>query len=118
MTARIGVSSPADPGPLRVLGVSRDCGSPAILVAFNRMPSDDELRDLHERLQLLYRKLQPACAWPFPGQVDRAASARRAPTTCGECSYEEAEGDLIEQCPKCKAPDAQAAADSEGGEPT
>lgn len=28
------------------------------------------------------------------------------PTTCGYCSYEECDGDLIEQCAKCKAIDA------------
>lgn len=30
-------------------------------------------------------------------------TAPRAPTTCGYCSYEEADGELIEQCAKCKA---------------
>lgn len=28
------------------------------------------------------------------------------PTSCGRCDYDEAEGGLIEQCPKCKAIDA------------
>jgi hypothetical protein len=35
-----------------------------------------------------------------------AKPARQEPTTCGWCSYEEAEGELIEQCAKCKAVDA------------
>lgn len=30
----------------------------------------------------------------------------REPTTCGYCNYEEADGSLIEQCPRCKAKDA------------
>lgn len=30
-----------------------------------------------------------------------------APTTCGYCSYEEADGELIEQCDRCKAIDAE-----------
>lgn len=30
-----------------------------------------------------------------------------APTTCGYCSYEESDGELIEQCHRCKAADAQ-----------
>lgn len=29
------------------------------------------------------------------------------PSTCGYCSYEEADGELLEQCAKCKAKDAQ-----------
>lgn len=29
-----------------------------------------------------------------------------APTSCGYCSYEESDGELIEQCAKCKAADA------------
>ncbi len=29
-----------------------------------------------------------------------------APTTCGYCSFEEADGELIEQCARCKAVDA------------
>lgn len=28
-------------------------------------------------------------------------------TSCGYCSYEEADGELIEQCPTCKAADAR-----------
>jgi hypothetical protein len=75
---------------LRVIGVSRDCGSPAILVAFDRELSDDELRDLHERLQALYRpKLRPACAWPFPGQVERAAPGEGGGLT--DCDMDEDE---------------------------
>jgi hypothetical protein len=29
-----------------------------------------------------------------------------APTTCGSCIYEEADGELMEQCTRCKAIDA------------
>jgi hypothetical protein len=35
---------------------------------------------------------------------------RRQPTMCGYCTYEEADGQLIEQCAKCKAKDAARAA--------
>lgn len=41
------------PRPLRAVGVSRDLESPgerSVLVAFNRRPTDEELRDLHDRL--------------------------------------------------------------------
>lgn len=35
---------------------------------------------------------------------------KRELTTCGECTYEEADGELVEQCPKCKATDERRAA--------
>jgi len=31
-----------------------------------------------------------------------------APTTCGSCSYEEADGELLQQCERCKAIDGKA----------
>lgn len=35
------------------------------------------------------------------------AQPLRAPTTCGYCTFEEADGELIEQCARCKTADAQ-----------
>lgn len=64
------------------------------------------------------------CVWPYfdtsrsPDAAVSMWNSRRAPysgletkvalqpTTCGYCSYEEADGELIEQCAKCKAADA------------
>jgi hypothetical protein len=40
--------------------------------------------------------------------ADAIGSGRWRPiTTCGCCSYEEADGELLEQCAKCKAADAR-----------
>ena len=44
---------------------------------------------------------------------DAAPLPRREPTHCGYCDYEEADGELIEQCGKCKAADAAIAAAQE-----
>lgn len=37
---------------------------------------------------------------------DEPRPMRHMPTQCGYCEYDEAEGDLIVQCPKCIAADA------------
>src|SRR3569833_1780470 len=48
---------------LRAIGVSRDAESPggkSLLVAFNRKPTDDELRHVHDTLAALQRTEPPA----------------------------------------------------------
>lgn len=53
-----------------------------------------------------------ACAENYDGlrgftiaSIEEVLARQLAPTTCGYCSYEEADGELIEQCAKCKEAD-------------
>lgn len=41
----------------------------------------------------------------YLGAIIRLAARPRPPTCCGYCDYDEADGQLIEQCAKCKAVD-------------
>lgn len=40
-----------------------------------------------------------------PDPAAPAAPAARVPTSCSACDFDEAEGDLLSQCPRCMAAD-------------
>lgn len=65
----------------------------------------ESLSDAFPEYSATYEQARKALAY-----TDTAAQTLRPkyiePTSCGRCEYEEADGSLIEQCPKCKAIDA------------
>lgn len=57
-------------------------------------------------VSLVEVKPEPKAFVPAGNMID--SGRWRRVTTCGSCSFEEADGELIEQCAKCKAIDEKA----------
>jgi predicted Zn-ribbon and HTH transcriptional regulator len=57
----------------------------------------------HHVARMMYQAMLAAAPQP----IAQPEQGKREPTMCGSCEYEEADGSLIEQCPRCKAKDAQ-----------